>query len=110
MAVTLEDNRLIICLVRFSVRHQTADPTPQSHRAAFVRHLALIEHQIDNGIGRLLIEFGAIGVFKAKDITGEFDDRHLHAQAEPKVGNILAAGEISSLDFASDTTMAKATG
>src|SRR5436305_11425226 len=107
MAMTLKDNRFTIGLVGFCTGSEAADPVAQAHGTAFIGHLALRIHQIDDGIGGLRIKFGAVGAFEPQHIAGELDNGHLNPQTEPQVWLVHTTSEVRGLYVAFDTTMTK---
>ena len=58
---------------------QGAGVGTKAHRAALVFDALLGFHEVDNGVLRFCIEFGAVCVRHAADVAGKFDNGALHA-------------------------------
>src|SRR5579859_1035776 len=104
MTMALKNNGLTIGLIGLRTRDETADPVSQPHSAALIGHLALRQHQIDDRMRALLIKLGAISICQSQDVARELDHRHMHAQTEPQVRNILAPRKARRLNLPFDAT------
>ena len=62
----------------------------------------------NNGVGRVGIKFGAVGLRQACHVAGVFDGGNLHAQANAQIGHFVLTRIAGSGDFAFYTTLAKA--
>ncbi len=72
----------------------------QPHVSAEAFDFLLFGEDVDDGVFAVRLEFGAVGVGDAADVAGEFDDRHLEAEAQAQVGHFVFAGVADALDFA----------
>ncbi len=90
----------------------------EAHGAALVGGLVARLHaarlvlplgdQRDHRMRRRAVELGAVGVGEAEHVAAEFDDRHLHPQADAEVGHAVLAGVAHCLDLALDAALAEA--
>ena len=62
------------------------------------------------GIGRLGIELGGVGAVHPGNRAGELDDRDLHPEADPQIGDLALAGDLGGGDLALDAALAEAAG
>ncbi len=58
---------------------------------------------------RVSFEFGAVGAIQSSHVFCELHDRHLHAQADPKVRDPVLPGILNSLNFALNPPVSKST-
>ena len=56
------------------------------------------------------IELGAVGVLQAGEVARDLDGRHLHAQADAEVGQLVLARVLRGEDLALDAALAEAAG
>ena len=82
----------------------------QPHRPAHVLDLVLLGQDVDDRVGRLLIEFRRVGALESEDVASVLDDRELEAQTEPQIRDIVPASVLDGVDFALGATDAKAAG
>src|SRR4030081_2270441 len=68
-----------------------------------------LRHQTDYRFGRGA-ELGGIGPFDADQIARRLDHRHLHAEADAKIGYVALACELRRADFALRAALAEAAG
>ena len=118
MAMALADLGLAIDGPRQAAGLQAAVLATEAHGAAQVSvliaalHLAGLGQPLgDQGydrMGGLGIELGAVGTLQAGHVAGVFDDGHLHAEADPQVGDAVLAGVAHRLDLALDAALAEA--
>src|SRR5690606_10848222 len=66
--------------------------------------------QADYGVLGGLVELGGVGIVPAQHIAGEFDDSHLHAQADAQIGDLVLAGIAHGGDLAFHAAQAEAAG
>ena len=59
---------------------------------------------------RVRIQFDAVGIVHAADISGKFDNRYLHAQAEAKIGNTVCSCIVCRSDHTFYAAVSKAAG
>src|SRR5689334_10262270 len=71
----------------------------QAHRASFADDVLLLVEQSDDGVFRIRVELGRVGVRQTENISGEFYDGDLHAQAEAEIRQFLFAGVLRGHDF-----------
>src|SRR5690554_196135 len=65
--------------------------------------------QANDRLRGMLTEFSTVGVFQSGHVAGVFDNRHLHAQADAQVRNLVLAGILNRADLAFHATLTKAT-
>src|SRR5690554_1520852 len=118
VAVTLDDHILTVAFAGLAALDQRALLTTQTHGAAqigaFVAGFLLAAgglpfgDQADHRMLGGLVEFGGIGVLPAQHVAGKLDDRHLHAQADAQIGNVVFTGVAGGGNLAFHTTQAEA--
>src|SRR5688572_19545859 len=91
MAVPFADFGAPVDGVCSRTRFDGAGVGAESHRSAFFDHAALVGHQIDDGIFRVLVELGAACILDAADVARELDHRQLHPEADAEVGHLVLA-------------------
>src|SRR5215471_13537999 len=89
VAVALTDLCSAVDVGRQALRLQLASPGPQTHGAAQFVNAAQLTQLINYAMGRAGIELARISIFEPTHVTGKFDASRLHAQTNPKVGNLL---------------------
>ena len=52
-------------------------------------------------------EFGGVGVFPTRHVSRELDHRHLHAETDAEIGNVILAREAGGLDLAFHAALAE---
>src|SRR5262245_43212323 len=82
----------------------------QPHRAALVLDVPLLGQQIDHVVARRGIELRGVRAGQPGDVTGELDDRALHAEADPEVRNALLPRIANGLDLPFDPAIAETAG
>ena len=108
MTVALAYLRLLVGGGGVCARREFAGVAAQAHGPAF-RPIGFLPRQVVyDGIGRVGVELGAIGLGQAEHIAGELDDRALEAQAETQVRDAVRAGELSGQALAAHAARAKA--
>ena len=55
----------------------------------------------------LLIHLTRVGILVAQYVAGEFDDDHLHTQADAEGRDVVGAGVVGSDDLALDAALAE---
>ena len=110
VAVTLGDLRRAVQRITVGILGQHAGVLAQTHGAALFRHVHLVGHQGNDRVLRGLGEFGGIGVLPAQHMAGELDDRHLHAQADAEIGDVVLTRIAAGGDHALDAPVAEAAG
>src|SRR5262245_4709522 len=80
---------------------------PQPHCSTLVIDRLLVRHQMNDGIGGSLVEFGAVCASQFGDIPRKLDRCALHAQAQAKKRNLVFPGVSNRSDFPFDTTRAE---
>ena len=108
VAVALADLLLGIGGRGVCARLEHAGIGAQPHGAAHVGNAALVGHQVDDGVGRVRIELGAVGPVGGEHMAGEFDTHDLHAQAEAKIRDVVLAGIAGGDNLALDAAIAEA--
>src|SRR5262245_32324144 len=82
----------------------------QPHRAALVLDAPLLGQQIDHVVARRGIELRGVRAGQPGDVTGELDDRALHAEADPEVRNALLPRIANGLDLPFDPAITETAG
>mgnify|MGYP001677499098 CR=1 FL=1 len=83
--------------------------SPQAHCTSLVLDVLLREHEVDDGMLRLVIEFRRMGVRHAADVTRKLDDGALHAEAQAEERNRVLTRVLHGANLALDAAVAKAT-
>ena len=73
-------------------------------------HPLLLGEEIDDGIRRLRIELARVRAVEPTHAAREFDDRDLHAEADPQVRNLSLPRDLHGEDLALDRPAAKPAG
>ena len=81
---------------------------PQTHRAAQFRDLLLVLHQVDDIVGRGRIHLRTVRIGQAQHVPGEFDDHHLHPQADAESREIVLPRIADRIDLALDAPLPEA--
>lgn len=71
----------------------------QAQGAPIASILPFFREEVDNGVGGVGVEFGAVGLAEAADMAGKFHHGQLHAQADAEEGNVILPGIADGLDF-----------
>src|SRR5690606_28125399 len=79
------------------------------HRAALLNDPALVGHEIDDGVRRVGDELGGVRAVHAADVSGELDDRALHAEADPEERDLALSRVAGGLDLSFRAAIAEAT-
>src|SRR5262249_53615459 len=82
----------------------------EAHGATLVRDGVLLVEHANDRVSAIAVEFGAIGVFQADDITRKFDDGTLQAQADAEERNLALAGIADGVDLAAGAAIIEAAG
>ena len=85
MAMTLRYFLRAVATVHLRTLRDPAGISAQTQRAALVDLMALIRQEIDDLVLAQLVKFSGICVLHAADMSGEVDDRNLHAQANAQI-------------------------
>ena len=81
VAMAFVNEVLAVYIEGLCVLFQLAGIYAQAHRTAFVGNIDLIRHEIDDGEGRVFIEFRGRSALEAADVAGKFHDGALHTEA-----------------------------
>lgn len=68
----------------------------------------LVWHEVDHRIRSFFIKFCGVCVFHAAYVTGKFDDRALHAEAQSQEGDAVGPGIADGVDLAFHAPVAEA--
>ena len=111
MAVTFANNFVAIDSTHAATLAKAAFVTAQTHRATHVGNVLLVLHDVDDVVRSLRIHFDRVGILVAQYVSvPEFDNHHLHTQADTEGRQVVFAAVLCSNDFAFDTTLAKIPG
>src|SRR5437879_8626176 len=77
----------------------------EPHRTPLVGDGVLIVKHGDDGVWRVVVELGAVGVLQADDVAGELDDGALQAETDAEERRLLFAGIADGIDFAAGTAI-----
>ncbi len=114
VAVDLGDLGAGLQVARYRRRDAWCRPWRRPLRRDGVVALHPFLQVIDDGgealFAGLVVEFLGPGVGQAGEVAGGLDHRHLHAEADAEVGDLLFAGELGGLDLAFGAAFAKAAG
>src|SRR5207253_2421220 len=72
--------------------------------------VALLIEKANNGVGRVFIELGAVGLLEAAHVSSEFNRRYLHAETEPEIWNLVFPRETRRADLAFYSAFPETTG
>src|SRR5699024_4400337 len=75
--------------------------------SADVFHIFLIRHQRNQRMQRLRMELDTVRIVIADHIPGKGNDRHLHAQADTKIGDILSSRIVRRKNHSLRTTLSE---
>ena len=70
----------------------------------------MVDHRSEALFACFVVEFLRACVFDFCQIARSFDDGHLHAQTDAKIGDIVLACELGGTDFAFGAALAKTAG
>ena len=82
--------------------------SPQAHCTSLVLDVLLREHEVDDGMLCLVIEFCRMGVCHAADVTRKLDDGALHAEAQSEERNRVLTRVLHGANLALDAAVAEA--
>src|SRR3989344_1024468 len=111
-AVTMPLGYLLlpIRLLRDGTGLELARIGSQAHGAAVVllgELLSLIRQYHDDGVRRLRIDLGRVGILEARDMPRVFHRKQLHAVAEAEIRDLVLAGEPYRVDLPLDAGFAE---
>src|SRR5690606_5038906 len=120
VAVTMPllDRRVVIDLRDAAAGLELRRISAEAHRAAqLARCITALDdiaarplrQQSDHGV-LARPEFGGAGALQAHQFPCSLDYRHLHAEADAEIGNVVLAGEAGRLDLAGRAALAEAAG
>src|SRR5919199_1486673 len=109
MAMAFEYEVASIGFRRTRARLQDAGVDAEAHRAAFVRNVELVGHEIDHRMFRRRIELRRIGILGAKLAARQIDTGALHPQAQAEVRDPVLAGITRGDNLALYTAVAETT-
>ena len=92
VAVAFVDQLLPIALPHFGALSYLTGIAAQAQGAALIHRLVLVRHEIDDLVQPILVELAGIGVRDTAHVPAEFDDRHLHTQADAEKRYVLLPG------------------
>ena len=110
VAVTLPDLSLAVALGHLGAGLDGAGVLAQTHGATLGDVALLVGHQGNDIVGTIGGELAGIGIGIAQHAACELHHHDLHSQADAKVGNMVLAGILCSLDHALDAAVTKAAG
>ena len=110
VAVAFGDGEGIVEFGGLCAGGQLAGLGSQPHGASFEGSVALFVHHGNYGMLGLRIEFDGMGLGKFQDVSGEFDDGGLHAQAEAEKRHLVFTSVAHGGNFAFDASFAKSSG
>ena len=110
VAVALGDLRGAVQRPAAAPLRQDAGVFAQAHGAALFRDVHLVRHQVDDRVPGGLGKFRGGRVVIAQYMPRELNDRHLHAQADAEVGDVVLPGIAAGADHALDAPVAEAAG
>jgi hypothetical protein len=96
-----------VCLRPFQ---NLAGVRPQPHRSAFLLDAPLIGHEVDHGVWRARVEFGAVRAGEATGMSSQLDHSALLAQALAEEWNMAFPRVADRLDLALDPARAESSG
>src|SRR5829696_5678433 len=100
MTMPLEHDRLAaVRLTRPRPLCELDGLRPEPHRPAKVLDLLLLRQEVDHGVRRLGIHLRRVRSVQADDVTREFGDRNVHAEADPEVRDSALAGDTAGEDL-----------
>ncbi len=79
----------------------------QTHAAAHVLDVLLVEHQVDDRVLGDGIEFGGVGARETGHVASELRDRDLHPETDAEVRHLVLARVTSGADLALDAADAE---
>src|SRR5574344_209226 len=77
----------------------------QTHRPAHVCDILLVLHDIYDIMFCLFIHFATVGIIITENVTGKFDNHHLHTETDTECRYIMCTGIMRSDDFAFYTAL-----
>ena len=110
VAVTLGDLHRAVEAAAAAALLQHAGVLAKAHGAALFRHVHLVGHQSDDRVGRGLGELSGVRVLPAQHVPGKLHHRHLHAQADAKIGHAVLPGVPAGQDHTLYAPIAEAAG
>ena len=110
VAVALRNGGGFVEFVGFCIRADVRDAGAKAHGAANISDAFLLFLEADDGVRGGGDELGAIGLFEAGDVAGEFYNGYLHPEADAEEGDFLLARILCGEDFAFDPAIAEAAG
>src|SRR5438874_2343659 len=108
--MTLVHHLLAVELAHERAVAEACRPRAEPHRAALLDDVALIVHQVDDGIRRVRIELTRVRTRESAHVARVLDDRAVQTEAQTEEGHALLAGVGDRGDLALDTAHAEATG
>src|SRR6056297_3170267 len=88
---------------------QVTGVSPQPHGPPFALNLALLLHDMNNRVFRFTMKLRRMRILDLTGMTGIFDNRHLHSQADTKERNLLLAGIADGGNLALAATLPEST-
>ena len=102
VAVALVDDLGVVGLPHDGVGPQHRRVGAEPHRAALVDDLALVVHQVDDGVRGGVVELRRVGAGQADDVAGVLDHGALQAEAQPEERDLVLPGVGDGGDLALD--------
>ena len=81
----------------------------ETQSAALVDLVVLPGHKVDY-VGYGAVKFARVGVFDARDVSRELNDRNLHSEADAEVGEVVFSCVLGAENHAFDAALAEAAG
>ena len=108
MTMTLADHLRAIGSIGIGILTNLARICTKTHGAALILYINLGSHQVNNRMGGVRIELGAMGIAHAAYVAGELNNSTLHAKAQAQEWNLVLTGILDGLDLALNATVTKA--
>jgi len=73
---------------------------PEAHRPPLVGDLLLLLHEVDDGVGGVLVELGGVGPVPPAHVPRKLDDGALQPQADAEEGHVVLPGVLGRQNLA----------
>jgi len=110
VAVALADFEFAVGAMGEAARGELAGPGAEAHGAAHFVYAEEFAQFVDDTVGSLRIELGAVGGFQFGYVAGVLDGGALHAQADSEKGNFVLASVLNGVDHALNAALAESAG
>ena len=108
MTVSLRNHLLLVYPVSLGTGLQLARILTQTQGATQHTVFVLARQEVDNRIRCCRINFLAVSFVQLAHIACKLDNGNLHTETQSQIWNLVLAGVTGRIDFAFDTTRAKA--